>query len=696
MKHIFYPTSIAVIGVSTAEDNLARNIVENLLNYKFRGTIHPVGRSGGEVFGLQILPDVASIPAAIDFAAIFTPAATVPGFMTQCVARGVKGFWIGSGGFSEFDGQGAALEAQLCAIAREAGVRFVGPNCWGIINMENGLCIPFGRMRPIPAGHTSILAQSGGVGISLMQELTEERIGINKFVSMGNKANVDEIDLLAFLGEDAGTRVICLYLEGMSRGREFIETAGALDKPVLLLKSNTTPLARVIAQTHTASIAGDDAVLDAAVASAGVIRVHTVREMVETANIFRLPPMRGRRVAVLSRSGGHAVIAADECARAGFTLPALPQDILDRVKSRLRAGVVQLGNPLDLGDLYDNDFYAEMLDRVLAVDEIDGVVLLFTYGAMLAYSVPEVMIGQVRDLVARHHKPVAFCLLSWLDETSRVKKVVDYPVYSNTEEAIRALDRAQRYWAQKQSARRIPARIPAMEIASASATIIAACRERGETLVSYEALAALKAAGVETVPTYLAHDLQEVRTYASGMAFPIVLKAVAPGIAHKSDVGGVVLGITGALDAAARAIEMRERVELTVPGSKVEAFMLQETAPAGVEMFIGAGRDPSFGPFVTVGLGGVLVELFRDVAMRPAPLDAVAATDLLKSLKAWRLLTGFRGRPPCDVKALAEAIVKVGNLIAAESSLREIDINPIVVYPEGLGALAVDARMVLG
>jgi acetyltransferase len=322
-------------------------------------------------------------------------------------------------------------------------------------------------------------------------------------------------------------------------------------------------------------------------------------------------------------------------------------------------------------------------------------VLLFTYGAMMAPNVPEGIIGTVQAAVARHGKPVAFCLLSWLDETSRVKKVVDYPVYSTTEEAVRALERSYRHFSRLKPARRV-ARIPAFELAPAAAQVVAACRARGETLVSYDALVALKAAGVETVPTYLAHDVQQVRTYASGMAFPVVLKVVAAGVAHKSDVGGVAMGIGGALDAAAKAIDMRERVELAVPGAKVEGFMLQETAPAGVEMFIGAGRDPSFGPYVTAGLGGVLVELFRDVAMRPAPLDRETALDMLRTLKGWKLLTGYRGRPACDVKALCEAIVKVGTLIAGEPHILEIDVNPIVVYPEGLGAIAIDARMRLG
>ncbi|MBI5526609.1 MAG: acetate--CoA ligase family protein [Deltaproteobacteria bacterium] len=694
MRRIFCPSRVAVIGASPAPENLAANIVFNLINFGFKGEFYAVGRSGGEVHGVPIHRDVASLPSDIDFAAILTPAPTVPAFMEQCIARGARGFWVGTGGFSEFSEGGAELERRIASIAREAGARFIGPNCWGIINMENGLCLPFGRVRMLPFGRTSILAQSGGVGISYLQEMAGENIGLSKFASIGNKADVDEVDLLKFLGDDPGTAVICLYLESINRGREFAAAAAAISKPIILHKTNTTPLARTIAKTHTSSLASDDAVLDAAVKSAGIIRVGTVRELVDTANIFRLPPMKGRRMAVMSRSGGHAIIAADECSRLGFELPPLPNDVIEKVRGRLRAGVISLGNPLDLGDLYDHAFYAEMIKMVLPLDSVDGVVLLFTYHPAMGMQVPEDIILTAKRLSETHGKPVAFCLMSWAEEASEIKKLVDFPIFQTTEEAIRALDRSYRYHLRRNGIPPAPSAIgPGGP--SAARTIVDACCARGETLVSYDALGAIRAEGIEVVPTFLAHDIEEVRTLSTGMPVPLVLKVQASGVSHKSDAGGVALGVSGPQDAVAKAIAMKDRVENIVPGAKVHGFILQETAPGGVEMFIGAGRDRSFGPFVTAGLGGVFVEIYRDVATLPAPVDGRAALGMLQSLGGFPVLDGFRGRPRCDLDALCDAIVKVSRLIASDERISGIDVNPIVVYPKGLGVLAVDARMTL-
>jgi acetyltransferase len=694
MKRIFCPSRVAVIGASPAPENLAANIVFNLINFGFKGEFFAVGRSGGEIHGVPIHRDIASLPSDIDFAAILTPAPTVPGFMEQCIARGARGFWIGTGGFSEFSGEGAGLERRITEIARAAGARFIGPNCWGIINMENGLCLPFGRVRMLPLGRTSILAQSGGVGISYLQEMAGENIGVNKFASIGNKADVDEVDLLRFLGDDPGTAVICLYLESIVRGREFAAAAAAIPKPIILHKTNTTPLARTIAKTHTSSLAGDDDVLDAAVKSVGVIRVGTVRELVDTANIFRLPPMKGRRMAVMSRSGGHAIIAADECSRLGFELPPLPDEVIQKVRARLRAGVISLGNPLDLGDLYDHAFYAEMIKMVLPLPSVDGVVLLFTYHPAMGMQVPEDIILTAKRLSEMHGKPVAFCLMSWAEEASEIKKLVDFPIFQTTEEAIRALDRSYLYHRRRNGTSAAPA-APDLTGPAAARPIVDACCARGDSLISYDALAALRAEGIGVVPTFLAHDIEEVRTLSTGIPPPLVLKVQSPGVSHKSDAGGVALGVSGPQDAVAKAIAMKERVENAVPGAKVKGFILQETAPQGVEMFIGGGRDRSFGPFVTTGLGGLFVEIYRDVATLPAPVGRESALEMLRSLSGFPVLNGFRGRPRCDLNALCEAISRISRLLASDDRITGLDVNPLVVYPAGLGVLAVDARMTL-
>jgi acetyltransferase len=480
----------------------------------------------------------------------------------------------------------------------------------------------------------------------------------------------------------------------MSRGREFISAASRVTKPVLLHKTNIHPITRRIAMTHTASLAVDDAVLDAAVRSAGVVRIGTVREMVNTTKIFRLPVLKGPRLAILSRSGGHAVIASDECARLGFTLPPLPKEFLEKARSKMRSGVVGLGNPLDLGDLYDLPFYSEMLDTICSLDTIDGVVVLFTYITSMGHDVPLEILKKAGKLSRKYDKPVAFCLISWGDVTRHARDGSGFPVFTTPEDALTALKHSLEHH-NGQRGKGGPAAAPAPGSCADAASIISACRGRGEKMISYDALRVLKSAGIDAVATYLAHDADEVRSVAASIPTPLVMKIASPDVAHKSDAGGVATGITGPQEAVSQALEMGDRVAARVPGARIDGFILQETAPEGVEVFIGAGRDPSFGPFVTVGLGGVFVEVLRDTATGLAPLDAAGALKLIESLKGAPLLKGARGRPPCDLDALCSAIVKVSNLIACVPEISGIDINPAVAYPRGLGLLAVDARMTL-
>ncbi|MFA6033325.1 MAG: acetate--CoA ligase family protein, partial [Myxococcota bacterium] len=649
------------------------------------------GRKGGEFLGFPIHAGVEEIPGRIDMAAIFTPAATVPGFMCQCVKKGARGFWIGTGGFAEFSAEGALLQEEICAVAREAGARFVGPNCWGIINTENGLCLPFSRVRPLPKGGITILAQSGGVGISLLQAFADEKIGINKFVSLGNKANVDEVDLLGYLAGDEGTKVICLYLESVSRGRGLIDAAIAVKKPVILYKSNTGRMAGEIARTHTASLATNDTVLDAAVKAAGIIRVGSIREMVDTANMLRLPVMRGRRLAVLSRSGGHAVIAADRCEQYSFELPPIPPEILERVRARLRAGVINLGNPLDLGDMWDHTFYEEMLELILASDGFDGVLLQFSFGAAQDISILVNVITTSGRLSAKYGKPVAFVLMAWGDHSREVRGLTDFPVFSSTEEAMAALNRTGVAGAAAGGSAGVTAEKADQ---GGAARIVEACIGMGSRNISYDAMRILREAGIETVPTFFAGDVEQVRNIASAMNPPVVLKVQSEEILHKSDVGGVIMGIKSPQEALARALDMQSRLE-EQSGLKVSGFVLQETAPDGVEVFLGAGRDPSFGPFVTVGLGGVFVEVMKDVAVSLAPVSMPEAISMIGSLAGYSLLAGCRGRPGTDIEALASAVVRVSQLISSVPQIESMDINPVIVYPKGLGAVAVDARMVL-
>ncbi|MBW1804686.1 MAG: CoA-binding protein, partial [Deltaproteobacteria bacterium] len=350
----FYPENITVIGVSPDIGNLGKNIVMNCLQAGFQGEIIPVGLRKGVTYGQRILQSVEDIDRDVQLAVILTPARTIPDILEQCGRKGIKRAVIESSGFSELGEEGKPLEKDCLQVAGEYGIRFIGPNCIGVINLENGMALPFMQLRSdISPGPVSILTQSGGVGLSYLEFLAEENIGLNKFVSMGNKLNVNENDLLSYLIQDESTKIILVYLEGFSNGRQFIEIASKSDKPILVHKSNRFRTSSGIASSHTAALFTDDRLVNFALEQAGCVRVNTINDALEYIKSFTLPPLKGKRLAVVSRSGGHAVVAADACAYYGFHLPPFSEGFLKKFESQFRAHVIRLQNPLDLGDLFE-------------------------------------------------------------------------------------------------------------------------------------------------------------------------------------------------------------------------------------------------------------------------------------------------------------------------------------------------------
>lgn len=436
----FYPKNIVVIGVSSEQSNLGKNVVLNCLTFGYRGEILSVGLRKGVVFGQQIYQSLEEIDREIHLAVILTPAKTIPEILEQCGHKGIKWVVIESAGFSEMGKEGSTLENACIEVARKYGIRFIGPNGVGIINMENGLAMPFMPLqRDISLGPVSILAQSGGVGLSYLGFLAEENIGINKFVSMGNKLNVDENDLLAYLIHDEGTRIILLYLEGFTDGRRFIEIASKSKKPILIHKSNRFKASAQIAHSHTAALLSDDQLVDHALEQAGCVRVNTMDDAMDYTKSLTLPPLKGNRLAVVSRSGGHAVIAADVCAHYGFHLPSFPEDFLKKVESRLRAHVIRLQNPLDLGDLFDLDFYEYIVDELLKREDLDGVLLGHGYRYQgFEQEASRKLVQKVAQLVERYQKPVALFVFTESVEIDYLRRHSNIPIFSAPENAMRA------------------------------------------------------------------------------------------------------------------------------------------------------------------------------------------------------------------------------------------------------------------
>jgi acetate---CoA ligase (ADP-forming) len=683
----FYPKNIAVIGVSPVKNNLGKNIVLNCLYFGYPGEIIPVGLSKGVVYGQRIYENIENIDRDIDLAVILTPAKTIPGILEQCGRKGIRHAVIESGGFSELGKEGEPLEKACVEVARRYGIRFIGPNGIGVTNLDNGLALPFMPLRrDIALGPVSILAQSGGVGLSYLNILAEENIGVNKFVSMGNKLNVDENDLLGYLIQDEGTKIILVYLEGFKDARRFIEVASTSTKPILVHKSNRFEASARIAHSHTAALFADDRLVDYALEQAGCIRLNTMDDSMDYLKSQTLPPLRGNRLVVISRSGGHAVIAADACAHYGFTLPRFPEEILKKVESRLRAHVIRLQNPLDLGDLFELEFYAFIVEEMLKRDDVDGVVLAHGYQGGFEQEASRTLIKRVERLIEQYQKPVACVIFAEALERNYLRKSVKIPIFSAPENAMRAFNLSYKWPFRKPSPLQV---LSLNRVDHEKARDVVSRGVKAGHLLLDESLQLLEHYGF-SVPAYAL-----VRTEAEALQFrrtskgPMAMKINSPHFSHKSDLGAVQLNIRTQAE-----VEKAFR-NLTALGGEGTEVLVQSMVTRGREVILGGKRDQSFGPIVLFGLGGIFVEALKDVAWRVAPLSYEETRKMIGSIRGARVLQGIRGEKPCDIETVVDLLVRLSHMLVDLPQIQEIDINPVLVFPEGEGAQAVDARVLL-
>ncbi|MFZ5584763.1 MAG: acetate--CoA ligase family protein [Thermodesulfobacteriota bacterium] len=679
MRGFFHPQSVAVIGVSPRPGNLGRNIVANLEIFGFPGRVHYVSPRGGEYKGQPIYTDPRDLPETPDLAVILTPAATVPGWMQACGEKGIKRVVVESGGFSELDSGRGELEAAMKAAAAQYGLRFIGPNCIGVISTHQGLSVPFPILEEaVPKGGLSLIMQSGGIGLTYLHRAAYEGIGIAKFASVGNKLNVNEGDLLEFYLEDPDTKVVLLYLESIVDGRRLCDLIRKSDKPVVVHKSNIAPLSNKIAQSHTAALANDDFLVEEALAQAGAVRAHTVNDCLAIVKGLCLPKPKGRRLAIVSRSGGHAVVAADAAFRQGMELPELPRSYFEPIQEAMRASVIKLQNPLDLGDLFHFELYKEIVRGALAQDNVDAVVLVHGYRGPEIKPSRELM-RTVGELVREYDKPVTPVILATQAEVDQAKALSGLPIFSAPEEAIMALAAAGRAGGRRQAERLGCAGM--FDTARARQVLRAASPDGALELP--EALHLIAAAGVPVAPFLVAADPAEAARAAAQLGFPVALKAVGGAVSHKTEAGGVVLGLDGpeAVEREAKAMTKRLGVDRLVVMSMITG---------GSEVIVGGKQDPAFGAVVLFGLGGVTAEALRDVRLCLAPVDDAEAGAMLDGLKGAALLKGFRGRPKANRAAVLSVIMQVSNLMASVPEILELDLNPVLVGPGG--AVAVDAR----
>ncbi len=698
LDELFRPESVAVIGASNAPGKVGTSLFRNILQAGFRGVAYPVNPHWKSVSGVRCYPTIADLPETPDLAIVIVPAAEVARVVEELGARGTRGVVVVSAGFREVGETGAALERAVVAAAERHAMSLVGPNCFGVINTDPTISLnaTFSETLP-PLGNIAFVSQSGALCAGILQYGLAERIGFSRFVSVGNRAGVDENDLLHALGADPATRVILLYVESLANGRRFLEAARAVTdrKPVLVIKSGRTPAGERAARSHTGSLAeaGRDQLFDSLFEQSGVLRADTLGDLFRTAKIFASGlELDGPRLAILTNSGGPGIVAADAAIRNGLQLP-LPSPATQRELAPRLPSIASLSNPLDMTADVGADQYRITLRTLLATPEVDGALVIATpTGTMTGATVADAIL----DAKSASPKAVVACLFGLTDLSHEVEFLEEHgvPAFTFPEEAVEGLGRLARYRSWRTRPATEVRTVPVDRAAAADALDRARGAGQG-VLPEYAARSLLAAYGLAFPRVVPARTADEAVRAAGSIGFPVVLKVASPDISHKTDVGGVAVGLADP-DAVRSAFERMDRaVRAAAPRARIEGYEVEAQVTGGKEVLVGLQRDPDFGPVIVFGMGGIYVEVLRDVAFRLAPLRTLSAQRMIRSIKMFPLLEGIRGEPPSDLAGLEEALERVSQLAVERPEIAELDLNPLIVRPAGQGVVAVDARVVL-
>jgi acetyl coenzyme A synthetase (ADP forming)-like protein len=684
MRIFFEPASVAVIGASRRREQIGGALFHNLRTAGFKGRLVPVNVGTAEVDGVPAFPSILRVPEPIDLAVVAVPADGVDRVVDECLAKGVRGIVIISAGFGETGEAGRAREHALVDKARAAGVRLIGPNCMGLINTDPRVCLnaSFGPVYP-PGGRVALATQSGALGLAMLEYVRRLNLGISTFVSMGNKADVSGNDLIQYWAGDPRTDVILLYLESFGNPKNFNTIARHVSrqKPIVALKAGRSSLGARAASSHTGALASNDAIVDALFHQTGVIRVDTLEEFFDTATLLAHQPLpRGSRVAILTNAGGPAILAADVCGVQGLQLATLSEVTLRELRAFLPAAASAI-NPVDMLASASADHYRRAVDLLLADEGVDSVVTIFVPPLVTDPVDVAEAIGAVAN--SRPGKPLVAAFISARPVPPALAGV---PCYAFPESAVRALAQATRYaaWRARPAGTTVP--FGDVQIPAARAIAHTVLSRGGGWLTPWEGQALLRTCGIRTAALRLAETVDDVAVAAREIGFPVALKANGPAILHKSDVGGVRLGLTDEAAVVEAAREMQTRL-----GPALTGFVVQAMAPEGVEMIVGAVHDPAFGHVLSCGTGGVFVELTKDMAFRLHPLTDRDPGEMIDELRGAKLLRGFRGAPVADEGALRDVLLRLSALLDACPEIQELDINPLRVLTNG--AVAVDVRV---
>jgi len=703
LKAFLEPGSVAVIGASRRSDSIGYKTFRNILNQDFKGVVYPVNSQAEVVASVKAYRSVLDIPGQVDLAVIIVPAAAVNSVVEECGRKGVRGVVVISAGFAELGAEGVDRQEQLVQTASSYGMRVIGPNCMGVINTSSAVNLnaTFSQAFP-PAGRIAFCTQSGALGLAILEYARSLNIGLSTFVSIGNRADVSNNDLIRYWEDDPATDVILLYVESFGEGAVFSRIARRVTakKPIVVVKGGRTSAGTRAAASHTGALATAAVALEALFQQSGIIRVDTLEELFDVAEVLAHQPVpQGRKVVIVTNGGGPGILAADACAARGLELPLMPEDLQAKLKNLL-PGAASLGNPVDMTAEATGEDYRRTLELLAQQEVADIVVVIFIPPVVIQ---PEVVAGAIKEVAPVFRKNGKTLLASFMSSRGAPLELGSpgegfVPSFTFPEAAAAALSRVCQYGEWLKRPHGMVPKIKACDRERAESIVSSAferTRARPLWIDARSVTQLLDCYGIRVVESRFATSPEEASRAADEIGFPVAVKLASSTITHKTEVNGVVLGLRTGSEAenAYQGIEK----ELNDRGRRgeMDGVVVQKMISDGVEVIVGVTQDPSFGPLILFGLGGIYTELFRDVAFRIHPLTDVDAGDMVRSVKAYQLLEGWRGSPASDIEAVEDLLLKVSAMVEDLPSIQEVDLNPVKVLPQGQGCVVVDAKVAL-
>jgi acetyltransferase len=692
LDSIFRPRSIAIVGTSRKEGTIGRQILHNLVDYGFNGPVYPVNPNAEYVNSIKCYPSVSAIPDQVDLAIIVIPKELILDVIDQCAEKGVKGVVVISAGFKEIGEKGLALEKELVKKIKKYGMRVVGPNCMGVINTDPEIRMDatFGSTLPLD-GHVGFMSQSGALGNIILEYADELKIGFSKFVSMGNKADVSSNDLLMDFEDDDKTTIILMYLESFGNPRNFTKIARRVTKkkPIIAVKAGRTIAGAKAASSHTGALAGLDVAVDALFDQCGVLRASSIEEIFDLAVAFSNQPLpKGNRVAIVTNAGGPGIIATDACVSLGLEMSRFEDETYEALE-KILPEEASTENPVDILGDGGPERYERSLDIVLSDKNVDSVIAIFV--PPLISRTVEVAIA-ISEVSSKYHKPVLGCFMGREEVLSSIQELEknNIPAYLFPESAAKSIAGMVKY---NTLINRKEGDIKSYDVDREKARRII---EKGGYLPPDKVGGILEAYGFTFPKSKLVKNADEAVSFAQEVGYPVVLKIVSPDVVHKVDAGGVVLDLHDEEEVRKGYSKMLIDVKKNIPDVKIDGVLLQKMITGGKETILGMMMDPSFGPLIMFGLGGIYVEVLQDVSFRIAPISDLDAHEMIKSIKSYQLLAGVRGEKSVDMEALEEYIQRISRLVEDFPEIEEMDINPFVVFEKGKSCTVLDARIRVG